>query len=51
MEKNGCPPDVMTFNTLILCCSKNSKTSKVVELLCIMAEKNLSPNATTFSIA
>lgn len=52
MEKNGCAPNVVTFNTLMHGFLQNNKTSKVVELLHKMAEpeRNLVPDDTTFSI-
>lgn len=50
MEEKGCAPNAVIYNTVMDFFLKNNDSSKVVELIHKMAEKNVLPNASTFSI-
>ena len=50
MEAKGVAPNCVTFNTLMLGCIRNNETSKVVELLHRMDERNVIPDGSTLSI-
>lgn len=50
MEKIGCAPSVVNFNTLIREFCNLSEVSKVVELLVKMKERNISPDEDTVSL-
>ncbi|GKU86354.1 hypothetical protein SLE2022_246480 [Rubroshorea leprosula] len=50
MEEKGCPPNVVSFNTLISYFSQINETAKVVELLQKMAKKELFLDTITCSV-
>ncbi|KAK3228034.1 hypothetical protein Dsin_007896 [Dipteronia sinensis] len=50
MEEKGCALDLITYNTLMLGFLQNNGTTKVVELLHKMVERNIMPDASTTSI-
>ena len=47
MEKNGCPPNECTYNTMIRGCIKNHEISRALQLRHEMVAKGFSADAST----